>query len=170
MTEGSHRESATSSLASKPYILPSLLLQDDAEGRELPSSLSIALKESIEMAADIDGGIDEIIVNALDSISSPQQHSPQRLAKSTDGSRSIHNKNSVLSHQEKSLRLLRRCPTWTQLDDTQSNHRIVHGQGKTTEFCSNFHNGIVWDALSNTNLSFLKSSLLRSESEYTFNH
>jgi hypothetical protein len=161
MTEGSDRESATSSPASKHYILPSFLLQDDAEGRELPSSLSIALRESIEMAADIDGGIDEIIVNALDSISSPQQHSPQRLAKSTDGSRSIRNKNSVLSHQEKSLRLLRRCPTWTQLDDTQSNHRIVHGQGKTTEFCSNFHNCTVWDALYNVNLSFLSRRCYR---------
>jgi hypothetical protein len=107
------------------------------------------------MAADIEGGIDEIIVDALDSISSPQQQSPRRLAKSIDGSRSFRNKSSALSHQEKSMRLLRRCPSWTQLDDTQSIHRNVHGQGKNTEICSNCHNCIVWDALSNNNLSFL---------------
>lgn len=132
LAEGAHREASTST--SKPYILPSFF----TEGGEFPSgfshrkSFSIALEESIKMAADIEGGFDEVIVNALDSISSPQQHSPQRLAKSMDGSRSNRMKSSVLSHQEKSLRLLRHCPTWIQLDDTQANHRIVHGQGKNT--------------------------------------
>ncbi|KAL3812025.1 hypothetical protein ACHAXA_001332 [Cyclostephanos tholiformis] len=132
LTEASHHESAAPSSALKHHILPSIFQQDDVDGREFLSGLhkksfSEALKESIKMAAGVEGGIDEIIVNALHSISLPQ-HSPQRLVKTMDASRSYCMKSSVLSHQEKSYRLLRRCPTWSKLDDTLSNHRIVHEQ------------------------------------------
>jgi hypothetical protein len=136
LTEVTHHESAAPSSSLKSYILPSMFQQDDVEGREFPlgythkKTFSNALKESIKMVADIEGGIDEIIVNALHSISLPQQHLQQRLGQTMNESRSNRMKGSVLSHQEKSWRLMRRCPTWNQLDDTQSNHRILHGQGK----------------------------------------
>ena len=137
LTGVTHHESVAPSSSLKSYILPSMFQQDDAEGGEFSSgymhkkSFSNVLEESIKMTANIDGGIDETIVNALHSISLPQQPSQQRL-KAMNKSRSDRMKSSGLSHQEKSWRLLRRCPTWNQLDDTQSNHRIVHGQGKNT--------------------------------------
>ena len=117
------------SLSTKTYALPSFLNQDELDGG-FPTgyspkrSISITLKESIQMAADIEGGIDDIIVNALDSISPPQHQSPEARAKSslTASGRSSRTKMLMMSHQEKSRRLLRQCSSWTQLDDTKANH------------------------------------------------
>ena len=81
-------------------------------------SFSTTIKEAINISADIEGGIDDIIVRALDSVFLPNQPAVH----------SNHRKRSMLSHKEKSLRLLQRCPIWTQLDDAAANHKIVYGQ------------------------------------------
>lgn len=87
---------------------------------------SASLVESIRMAAIIEGGIDNIIVNALDSISTPNKSQDASTKSTIRGNRikSI----TAMSHKEKSKRLLRQCSSWTQLDDTKANRRIVHGQ------------------------------------------
>ena len=117
------------------FRLPSFLQQNEAEG-DFPSTgftmpkrtLSTTLKESIKVAAIIEGGVDEIIINALDSISSLKHKSPK--SSGIGGSRSSRTKSLAMSHQEKSKRLLRQCSSWTQLDDTKANRGIVHGQGE----------------------------------------
>jgi len=117
------------------FRLPSFLQQNEAEGDfssagfTMPKrSLSSTLKESIKLAAIIEGGVDEILINALDSISSLKHKSPK--SSGIGGSRSNRTKSLAMSHQEKSKRLLRQCSSWTQLDDTKANRGIVHGQGK----------------------------------------
>ena len=134
--------SSTKTSATSSY-LPSFLRQDGADrGSSFPSgnfspkrSFSITLKESIKMAANLEGGIDDIIVNALDSISTPNHTSPEiRSGKSSmagaGGGRAGRSKAMMMSHQEKSKRILRQCSSWTQLDDTKTNRGIVHGQGE----------------------------------------
>ena len=112
--------------STKTYTLPSFLNQDELDGG-FPTGyspkrpISITLKESIQMAADIEGGIDDIIVNALDSISPPQHQSEARAKSLTASGRSSRAKMLTMSHQEKSRRLLRQCSSWTQLDDTKAN-------------------------------------------------
>jgi len=91
-------------------------------------SLSATLKESIK-AADIEGGLDDIIVNALDSICVTQSRSLESRAKSMTGGRANRSKSLAMTHQEKSKRLLRQCSSWTQLDDSETNG-LVRGQGK----------------------------------------
>ena len=129
------------SSTSKAYSLPSFLHQDDvAEGGAFPTtgyslpkkSFSVTLKESLKVAADIEGGLDEILVTALDSISA--QQSPEIRSKSIIGGLrgpSSRSKSLAMSHQEKSKRLLRQCSSWTQLDNP--NHGIVHGQGEDSK-------------------------------------
>ena len=119
------------------FRLPSFLLQqNEAEGDfssagfTMPKrSLSSTLKESIKVAAIIEGGVDEIIINALDSISSVNHKSPK--SSGIGGNRSNRTKSLAMSHQEKSKRLLRQCSSWTQLDDTKANRGIVNGQGES---------------------------------------
>ena len=140
VSESSHSklniDHQTKKTTKSSFRLPSFLQQNEADG-DFPStgftmpkrSLSSTLKESIKVAAIIEGGVDEIIINALDSISSLKHKSPK--SSGIGGSRSNRTKNLAMSHQEKSKRLLRQCSSWTQLDDTKANRGIVHGQGKT---------------------------------------
>ncbi|KAL7543993.1 hypothetical protein ACHAXR_013438 [Thalassiosira sp. AJA248-18] len=127
LIDNTHRTAFKSPSSSKTYSLPSFLHQDELDGG-FPTgyspkrSISITLKESIKMAADIEGGLDDIIVNALDSISTPHHQSPESRAKSMMGGRANRTKCLMMSHQEKSKRLLRQCSSWTQLDDTKANH------------------------------------------------
>ena len=93
------------------------------------------MEESIKMAAEIEGGLDDIIINALDSISTPHTGS-------MSGGRVNRSKSLAMSHQEKSKRLLRQCTSWTQLDDTKANRGIVHGQGENRELF--FFIGVMW--------------------------
>ena len=117
--------------APTPYApsLPSFVNQDNAEGFFLTRSFSATLKESIKMAVDIEGGLDDIIVNALDSICVTQSQSPESRAKSMTGGRANLSKSLAMTHREKSKRLLRQCSSWTQLDDSETNG-LLRGQGK----------------------------------------
>ena len=100
------------------------LKSDYQTGLRRDMSFCTTIKEAIDISADIEGGIDDIIVRALDSLFLPNQPaSPDRYVKSTDGGHSNRKKISMLSHKEKSLRLLQRCPKWTQLDDAATNHK-----------------------------------------------
>ena len=139
LTEINHHYGEAAPLPStQQYALPAFLRQDDTvEAGDFSSdfsrpqrSMSIALKESIKMAADIEGGLDEIIVNALDSISPHQRHSPETRVKLMSGARPNRTKSLMMSHKEKSRRLLRQCSSWTQLDDKKANRGIIHGQGE----------------------------------------
>ncbi len=138
LTEINHHGAATPLPSTQPYALPAFLCQDDtveagdfSSGFSRPQrSMSIALKESIKMTADIEGGLDEIIVNALDSISPQHQSSPETRVKLMGGGGPNRTKSLMMSHQEKSRRLLRQCSSWTQLDDKKANRGIVHGQGE----------------------------------------
>jgi len=144
VSESSHSKVVAEqpSTTTKSFRLPSFLQQNAVEG-DFPSTgfsmpkrtLSSTLKESIKVAALIEGGVDEIIINALDSISSINHKSPNQV--SGIGSRSNRTKNLSMSHQEKSKRLLRQCSSWTQLDDTKANRGIFHGQGESMKlwFC-----------------------------------
>ncbi|KAL7553160.1 hypothetical protein ACHAWF_016409 [Thalassiosira exigua] len=127
-----HRTAVSKFPSSTASSMLPFLQQDDLDGG-FPTgyapkrSFSITLKESIKMAADIEGRLDDIILNALDSISTPYQQSPESRGKSMiGGPRS--NRRKALSHKEKSKRLLRQCSSWTQLDDSKANYAIIHGQ------------------------------------------
>lgn len=134
LTPSSHRTVDTKVHSSQTYSLKSFLPQDDTgdgfhTGYSTKRSFSIILKESIKMTADIEGGLDDIIVSALDSISTPHHQSPEARAKSMiAGGRSSRSKMLTMSHREKSKRLLRQCTSWTQLDDSKANNGVVHGQ------------------------------------------
>jgi hypothetical protein len=86
----------------KPPIPPSFHLQ---ERDDLLSKLacSLTIRESIKLTAAFEGGIDDVLVTALDSISNETAR------------RSSRSKKLMLSHKEKSSRLLRHCSSWTQL-------------------------------------------------------
>jgi hypothetical protein len=88
------------------------------------------MKESIKLAANIEGGLDDVIIHALESISSPCPQMPEGHAKLMVGSRNNRSKSLELSHQEKSSRLLRHCTSWTILDDSKENREIMQGQGE----------------------------------------
>lgn len=137
MTESFHHSSAFAKPPSATtFGLPSFLRQDESEGGFSSGfcppqrSFSITLRESIKVASEIEGGIDDILINALDSISTPYHQSPEARAKTLSGGRSSRSKSLVMSHQEKSKRILRQCSSWTQLDDTKANRGNVHGQGE----------------------------------------
>ncbi|KAL9187597.1 hypothetical protein ACHAXT_005975 [Thalassiosira profunda] len=132
-TAAGRRNDAASDLPASNLFDPnaSFLRQDGAAEGGFPGfqpkrSFSIALKESIKMAAETEGRLDDIILNALDSISAPQNPSPKsRATVIRDRPRP---KSLAMSHREKSRRILRQCSSWTQLDDSKSTHGIVQGQ------------------------------------------
>lgn len=103
------------------YGLPSSLQQ------ALKDALSVTAKESIKMIAKTEERIDDIIVEALDSISTPSHH-PSSESRNSKMNRS---KSLFLSHQQISKRLLRQCSSWAQLDDMKKNRD--QGQGKDGE-------------------------------------
>lgn len=43
--------------------------------------------------------------------------------------KSDRSKALIMSHEQKSKRILQHCSSWTQLDDTKANRGIIHGQG-----------------------------------------
>eukprot|EP00985_Skeletonema_marinoi_P007473 scaffold3288_cov182-Skeletonema_marinoi.AAC.3 len=87
----------------KPPSTPSLFRLEERDDFLPKLSCSLTIKESIKLTAASEGGIDDVIVRALDSIS----NEPER--------RSSRSKKLILSHKEKSSRLLRHCSSWTQL-------------------------------------------------------
>jgi hypothetical protein len=109
------------------YSLPSFL-QPEQEGKfpedyfsKLPCSDT--LRESIISTARSEGGIDDVLVSALGSISN-------NYSLLEDRTKPHRSHALVMSHEQKSKRLLQHCSSWTQLDDTRANRGIVHGQGK----------------------------------------
>jgi hypothetical protein len=83
------------------------------------NSISTTLKESIQLAANIEGGLDDIFVHALESI---------RQCKINGRESSL--KCLRMSHYEMSNRLLRNCSSLTMRYDSKENRGIAPGQGK----------------------------------------
>lgn len=115
--------------------LPTFLHQDTTAGY---SPRSRSLEESIKMTSEMEGAVlDDIIIHALDSISSPRLQPQESRSMGMSGSGGSRGKNIrskrllTMSHREKSRRLLRQCSSWTQLDDTRANYGAVHGQGES---------------------------------------
>ena len=101
----------TATFFTKPPSPPSFRLEERDDF--LPKlSCSLTIKESIKLAAASEGGIDDVLVTALDSIS----YAP--------GRRSSRSKKLMLSHKEKSSLMLRHCSSWAQLQ----NRSTVYGQ------------------------------------------
>lgn len=118
------------------YGLPSFLHEGITSSYSPKDPLSMTLDESIKMMARMEGGIDDIIVHALDSISTTSHHSSSDCRRVTvmsggGSSRVNHPKVFSMSHHEKSQRLLGQCSSWAQLDDTKTNRE--QGQGKNRE-------------------------------------
>ena len=104
-----YEEQAT--VFNKPPTPPSFRLEENDDF--LPKlACSLTIKESIKLTAAIEGGIDDILVRALGSISNESER------------RSSRSKKLMLSHNEKSRRLLRHCSSWTQLQ----NRGTAYGQ------------------------------------------
>jgi hypothetical protein len=119
-----------------PSTTPARQNQNAVESDEFSSrfapenSISSTLKESIQLAANIEGGLDDIFVHALESISANCHQMLEANAKSMVGSRRNRSKCLRMSHYEKSNRLLRICSSWTMLDDSKENRGIASGQGE----------------------------------------
>lgn len=99
------------------FSLPTFLPPDQLESSPdnyLAKSCSLGLRDSIISAARNEGGINNVIISAVGSISMKQNRS----------------KALAMSHEQKSKRILQHCSSWTQLDDTKANRGLVHGQGK----------------------------------------
>lgn len=114
----------------KPYSLP-FFIQNEEGGfpadYAMTLSCSATLKESIKSAVEIEGGIDDMLLKGLESISRPPMDDQVKIIQSGRPNRS---RSLAMSHAEKSKRLLRHCSSWTQLDDTRANRGIVNGQGE----------------------------------------
>ena len=82
------------------------------------TSCSSGLRNSIKLTAMNEGGIDDVLVSALGSISMKPDRS----------------KALFMSHEQKSKRILQHCSSWTQLDDARINHGLIRGQGKDLFF------------------------------------
>ncbi len=93
------------------------------------SSYAVTLNESLKLAANIEGGLDRTIIQALESISTQRYQAPEGNAKSLVGSGKNRWKILEMSHQEKSNRLLRQCSSWTMLEDSKENRGVINGQG-----------------------------------------
>jgi hypothetical protein len=78
-----------------------------------PQNLRLRTFYNQSSAARNEGGIDESLVSALGSISMKSDRS----------------KALMMSHKQKSKRILQHCSSWTQLDDIRANRGIIHGQG-----------------------------------------
>jgi hypothetical protein len=117
----------------KPATTPAFHHQQDIEfssGFAPDSSITATMNESIRFAADMEGGLDCIIIHALESISDQCHHIPEGSAKLLVGSRTNRSKNLKMSHQEKSNRLLRECSSWTVLEEPKENRGRAHGQSE----------------------------------------
>ena len=110
-TQTQSYERATTFLTNLPSP-PSLFRLEERDDFLPRLSCSLSIKESIKLTAASEGGIDDIIVRALDSISNETER------------RSTRSKKLTLSHKEKSSRLLRHCNSWTQLQ----NRGTAYGQ------------------------------------------
>ncbi len=127
---------------SNSFSLPSFLHMNN-EGSPsddfLPGlSCSSTMRQSIRCAAELEGGIDEVVVNALGSLTNSQTESLDDSGKPTNISGRINRSRGLaLSHKEKSRRIFQHCSSWTQLDDTRANRGMVHGQGENIDrlFC-----------------------------------
>lgn len=106
--------------------------QEDAvaEDSKLRRVMSVEGKKSAKNAGSKEEGsgseMDDVVAEAIRSISMADYK------KNVIGSspRSSLKRNiDHYSHREKSIRLLRKCPTWSELDDTQQNRMGVEGQG-----------------------------------------
>eukprot|EP00986_Skeletonema_menzelii_P019047 scaffold27055_cov155-Skeletonema_menzelii.AAC.12 len=113
---GSHSQiqsyDGASTFFTKPPSTPSLFRLEERDDFLTNLSCSLTIKESIKLTAASEGGIDDVLVRALDSIS----NEPER--------RSSRSKKIVLSHKAKSSRMLRHCSSWTQLQS----RRTAYGQ------------------------------------------
>ena len=130
ISESSSHQKKVTNAAIRPHSFQSFIHQNDLDGGIASPGTSFSPNSAIDMAAKIKGGLDDIIVNALNSISSSPHKSPEASAKSMSGIGRGSKRSVLISHQEKSKRLLRQCSSWTQLDDTKANRGIVHGQGE----------------------------------------
>ena len=99
------------------FNLSSFLQAEEKNSQEeklARTSCSSGLRDSIILTARNEGGIDDVLVSALGSISMKPERS----------------KALFMSHEQKSKRILQHCSSWTQLDDTRVNHGLIHGKGK----------------------------------------
>ena len=96
------------------YSMPSFL-STDQETKQVRRPCTSGLHDSILSTARTEGGIDDVLVSALGSISVK------------DRSNAL-----AMTHEQKSKRILQHCSSWTQLDDTRYNRGLVHGQGKSS--------------------------------------
>lgn len=99
-----------------------------------PTTFSLDVTSGSSYAAtlnecNIEGGLDRIIIQALESISTQRYQTPEGNSKTLVGSGMHRWKILEMSHKEKSNRLLRQCSSWAILEDSKENRGIIQGQG-----------------------------------------
>ena len=94
-------------------------------------TFSLSFEDSARMTIAIDEQLDNVLSNALDSITPDHNASPDTRATINTGRR-----KKALSLKEKSNRLLKQCDSWIQLEDTKANRVLVDGQGMSTTHIS----------------------------------
>jgi hypothetical protein len=101
--------------------------QSDADGRHSNMKrIVLSERKKASMVTDSSGIDDEVVEAAIRSISMADYNKNVLITSPTESfTRPVTN----YSHREKSVRLLRKCPAWTQLDDTDENRRRLGGQG-----------------------------------------
>ena len=72
---------------------------------------------------------DDIVLDALESISGLSYRS-NATSLAAIGVPESFSPRKTLSHRQKSVRLLQHCPSWTQLENTLENRRLLERQGE----------------------------------------
>jgi hypothetical protein len=87
----------------------------DAVDLHLPFTSPYKMPTPLKARANFNSDVDHIVVNALDSISNLSYRETDTMASPGSSSR----RRSTLTANEKSVRLLEHCKSWTMLDDEQ---------------------------------------------------
>ncbi|EJK51386.1 hypothetical protein THAOC_29443 [Thalassiosira oceanica] len=98
-------------------------LPNFSAGYSPSKTFSLSFEDSVRMTVAIDGQLDIVLSNALDSITPDHNASPDTRATINNSRR-----KKLLSLKDKSNRLLKQCDSWIQLEDTKANRVLVDGQ------------------------------------------
>jgi hypothetical protein len=98
-------------------------------GFDLGSSVPIHHSKRSHSSTSM-GLMDDIVVDALESISGLSYRESDSIIPQRRTSPASSPRRQQFSHREKSQRLLRQCSSWTQLEDTLDNRRLLGRQGK----------------------------------------
>eukprot|EP00978_Attheya_sp_CCMP212_P042416 scaffold258155_cov72-Attheya_sp.AAC.3 len=144
----SDRISAGSCIRSESTVLPlNAFANDDVnspkrsalsvnEATELPFTSSYSLpsvlrkNEDFSVSPFVDGEMDPIVSEALDSISDMSYLQDTQQLSSFYHAPSRRRKLMNLSHKKKSELLLQHCSSWKTLEDTKENRAFTDGQGE----------------------------------------